>query len=186
MLQLLVRVYERLEARFDSYRTKLAIIEKNIYGVDIEPMAVEIARLRTWLSIIVDEAADSKNIKPLPNLEFKFVSANSLIDLDKSRATAFGEDPQFAEKLQEIRDGYFNTENLKRKKKLRADYSKLVNQGVGLFGESQNSKHLKTYRPFDSEWSSIFFSPSFMFGVDAFNIVIGNPPYVSSWNIDHH
>ncbi len=84
MLQLLVRVYERLEPRFDGYKAKLQIIEKNIYGIDIEPMAVEIARLRTWLSIIVDEETDSKKIKPLPNLEFKFVCANSLIDLDKN------------------------------------------------------------------------------------------------------
>jgi hypothetical protein len=45
MLQLLVRVYESLEPRFDSYKAKLQIIEKNIYGVDIEPMAVEIATL---------------------------------------------------------------------------------------------------------------------------------------------
>ncbi len=183
MLQLLVRVYERLESRFDSYKTKLAIIEKNIYGVDIEPMAVEIARLRTWLSIIVDEAADSKNIKPLPNLEFKFVCANSLIDLDRSRAVAFGDDPQLAKKLREIRDAYFKTESLNNKKKLRAKYSELVNQGEGLFGESQISKQLKTYRPFDSEQSANFFNPEFIFGTSEFNIIIGNPPYVDSANM---
>ncbi len=182
MLQLLVRVYERLEPRFDTYKAKLQIIEKNIYGVDIEPMAVEIARLRAWLSIIVDEEADSKKIKPLPNLEFKFICANSLVDLDKGGVNTFGDDPELAEKLQEIRDGYFNTESVNKKKKLRDDYEKLVNKGESLFGESIRSKQLKTYRPFDNEWSASFFNPNFMFGVSAFNILIGNPPYVFARN----
>ena len=179
MLQLLVRVYERLEPRFDTYKAKLQIIEKNIYGVDIEPMAIEIARLRAWLSIIVDEEADSKKIKPLPNLEFKFVCANSLIDLDQSGAVTIGEDPDLADKLEEIRDAYFNTESLNKKKKLRTDYEKLVNKQEGLFGESIKSKQLKTYRPFDNEWTASFFNPNFMFGVSSFQIIIGNPPYVS-------
>jgi type II restriction/modification system DNA methylase subunit YeeA len=117
MLQLLVRVYERLEARFDSYKTKLQIIEKNIFGVDIEPMAIEISRLRTWLSIVVDEESDSRKIKPLPNLEFKFVSANSLVDLDQSgQATLYGEDPELENKLRDLRDSYFNTESLNKKR----------------------------------------------------------------------
>jgi hypothetical protein len=178
MLQLLVRVYERLEPRFDGYKAKLQIIEKNIYGVDIEPMAVEIARLRTWLSIIVDEESDSKKIKPLPNLEFKFVCAKSLIDLDKSGVSAFGDDPDLENKLRDIRDAYFNTESLNKKKKLRNDYDLLVNKSEGLWGESEKSKQLKTYRPFDNESSASFFNPEFMFGVKALDIVIANPPYV--------
>lgn len=182
MLQLLVRVYERLEARFDSYKTKLGIIEKNIYGVDIEPMAVEIARLRAWLSIIVDEESDSKKIKPLPNLEFKFICANSLINLDEGGSTAIGEDPTLAQKLQDIRDAYFNTESLNKKKKLRNDYDKAIKEGVGggIFGNSKKAQQLSTYRPFDNEAQADFFDPQFMFGTNAFDMVIGNPPYVST------
>ncbi len=179
MLQLLVRVYERLEPRFDGYKAKLQIIEKNIYGVDIEPMAVEIARLRTWLSIIVDEESDSKKIKPLPNLEFKFVCANSLIELDKSGATSFWDDSELENKLQILRDAYFNTESLNKKKKLRSDYDLLVNTGPTMFGDSEKTLQLKTYRPFDNESSANFFNSEFMFGISSFNIVIGNPPYVS-------
>ena len=182
MLQLLVQVYERLESRFDSYRTKLQIIEKNLYGVDIEPMAVEIARLRAWLSIIVDEDADSKKIKPLPNLEFKFICANSLIDLDQNSETPLGgkDHNALAEELRTIRDAYFNTESLNKKKSLREKYNKLINEQEGLFGESKRSKQLKTYRPFDNEWSAGFFNPEFMFGVEKFDVVIGNPPYGAS------
>lgn len=176
MLQLLVKVYERLESRFDSYKTKVEIIEKNIYGVDIEPMAVEISRLRTWLSIIVDEESDSKKIKPLPNLEFKFVCANSLIDLDNG-TSVLGDDSNLDVKLRNIRDAYFNTESLNKKKKLRSEYEKLVSGQENLFGESLRSKQLKTYKPFDNESSASFFNPGFMFGTDRFNIAIGNPPW---------
>lgn len=180
MLQLLVRVYERLEPRFDGYKAKLQIIEKNIYGVDIEPMAVEISRLRTWLSIIVDEESDSKKIKPLPNLEFKFVCANSLIELDKSGATSFWDDSELENKLQVLRDAYFNTESLNKKKKLRSEYDDLVNKGPNMFGESEKSLQLKTYRPFDNESSASFFDSQFMFGVKQFEVIVGNPPYVDS------
>lgn len=184
MLQLLVRVYDRLESRFDSYKTKLQVIENNIYGVDIEPMAVEISRLRAWLSIIVDEESDSKKIKPLPNLEFKFVCANSLIDLDQSGTTKIGEDPELGGKLQTIRDAYFSTESLNKKKKLRIDYEKLVSSQQGLFGQSERIKQLKTYHPFNNESTAEFFNSEFMFGLKSFDILIGNPPYVSASKID--
>jgi hypothetical protein len=55
---------------------KRRIIEHSIHGVDIDPGAVEIARLRCWLSLIVDEVEP----RPLPNLEFKIHCANSLIE----------------------------------------------------------------------------------------------------------
>ena len=58
---------------------KLETIQNSIYGVDIQPMAVELSRLRCWLSLVVDEEID--DIKPLPNLDFKFVAADSLVDV---------------------------------------------------------------------------------------------------------
>ena len=71
VLQLCLRTYERLENNFDAYNTKLKIIQNNIFGSDIEPMAAEIARLRAWLSLIVD-AEDNRKVEPLPNLDFNF------------------------------------------------------------------------------------------------------------------
>ncbi len=70
----------------NNYELKNEILSRNIYGVDIMPMAVEIARLRAWLSLILEadyKPNDRKNnfgISALPNLDFKFVCANSLID----------------------------------------------------------------------------------------------------------
>jgi hypothetical protein len=67
----------------DSYRTlynfKRDCIHKSLYGVDIDPGAVEIAKLRLWLSLVVDED-DIKQIKPLPNLEYKIMQGNSLLE----------------------------------------------------------------------------------------------------------
>ncbi len=68
-----------------AYIRKLMIIRDSIYGVDIQPIAVEIAKLRCFLSLVVDElvldSEENRGIEPLPNLEFKFVAANTLIGL---------------------------------------------------------------------------------------------------------
>ena len=105
MLQLMLKTYERLESRFDPYKTKLSVIQNNIFGVDIEPMAVEISRLRAWLSLIVDED-DPRSVDPLPNLDFKFVCANSLVPLDKEMGLF--SDSGLHQKLKDIRTKYFN------------------------------------------------------------------------------
>ena len=70
------------QSQFDDNRTvynfKRRCIEHSLYGVDIDPGAVEIAKLRLWLSLVVDED-DIKNIKPLPNLDYRIMQGNSLI-----------------------------------------------------------------------------------------------------------
>jgi|GEM_PF-887912 len=61
------------------YELKRHVIQNCLFGVDIDPSAVEIAKLRLWLSLVVDEN-DLKQIKPLPNLDFKIMQGNSLLD----------------------------------------------------------------------------------------------------------
>jgi type I restriction-modification system DNA methylase subunit len=185
MLQLLVSVYSRLEPRFDSHKAKLAIVEKNIYGVDIEPMAVEISRLRAWLSLIVDVEDTGNNVEPLPNLDFKFVCANSLLPIEEDLQESFGDDPDLGNKLQLIREKYFNTNKFERKNKLRLEYEKLVKEEESLFGESYKTTQLKSFRPFENEASAIFFDSDYMFGLENFDIVIGNPPYGAKVSDDH-
>jgi len=177
MMQLLLECYERLEPRFDPYATKIDIIKNNLYGVDIEPMAVEISRLRAWLSIVVDE----EKVEPLPNLDFKFVCANSLLPLasDKGQIN-FYDTAKLAEEIQRIRDDYYGTKGKKKKIKLRKEFEKLLEGGQqNIFG-SDREKKLRTYHPFDEENITQFFDPQFMFGVSGFDIVIANPPYVFS------
>ena len=180
MLQLLVKVYDRLEPRFDHHKAKLQILERNIFGVDIEPMAVEISRLRAWLSIVVDVDDKMSDVKPLPNLDFKFVCANSLVPLSMDQGIMFGEDPELSRKLQIIREKFFATEEDGKKLKLKKEYESLVTQEVSLFGESNRTTQLKSYRPFDSEICANFFDPMQMFGLEKFDILIANPPYINS------
>ena len=73
---------EENEGKDPTYIRKLSILQNNIYGVDIQPMATEISRLRCFLSLICEE--DKDHIAPLPNLEFKFITANSLIPMPKN------------------------------------------------------------------------------------------------------
>ncbi len=77
----------RLDQADADYVHKLGIISNCLYGVDIQPIASEIAKLRCFLSLIIDEKIDdnldNRGILPLPNLEFKFVTANTLLDLPK-------------------------------------------------------------------------------------------------------
>lgn len=180
MLQLLLKVYDRLDSSYSKklHELKLQIISNNIYGVDIEPMAVEISRLRAWLSLVVDIDVDAKDVKPLPNLDFRFVCANSLIPLDSSGDLVFGEDPDLDAKLGQIRKQYFGTESALKKKKLRSNYESLIFSEASLFGESRRVSQLKSYHPFETTSVSSFFDPQNMFGCNDFHIVIGNPPYV--------
>jgi hypothetical protein len=177
MLALLTEVYERLDSTFDPYKKKLEIIKNNLFGVDIEPMAVEISRLRAWLSIVVDEDM----VEPLPNLDFKFVCANSLLPLDSNKQTQMedGAD-QLEADMQDVRDKYYNARSPKSKQALKDKFEKLLskkNQN-SLFGKSKKQEQLESYHPFNEEQVAIFFDPEFMFGVSGFNVVIGNPPYI--------
>ncbi|USN88842.1 MAG: Eco57I restriction-modification methylase domain-containing protein [Candidatus Nomurabacteria bacterium] len=182
MLHLLVQIYERLDARFDPYRTKLGIMERNIYGVDIEPLAIEIARLRSFLALVVDQEYVEKKpnggVDTLPNLEFKFVCANTLLPLSEEAAL---DDGGKYETLLEIKKEYFKA-TPKQREKLETKYSTLRKQGT-MFG-SQLNDQLHTYDPFSNEHPASFYDQLLMHDVEAkFDVVIGNPPYVSIWKI---
>ena len=177
MIQLLVRTYERLLKSFDAYELKLSIIENNIFGVDIEPMAIEISRLRAWLSVIIDEPDKSK-IKPLPNLDFKFVCANSLISLAQDDNNIF-DDQDLDLKLSDIRQKYFNARVKSSKDNWQKKYYELTTGKIQLW-ESFRSEQLKSFDPFIVKKPASFFDSYFMFGVHKFDAIIGNPPYVGT------
>jgi hypothetical protein len=180
MLQLLLKVYDRIEPRLDIEKTKLQILEKNIFGVDIEPMAIEISRLRAWLSLVVDIDETQKNIKPLPNLDFKFVCGNTLVSLKEQENLVIWDDPDLSKKLEIIREKYFNTDDLDSKIKHRKSYQNLIYDNLNIFGESERTRQLKSYNPFDYESPAHFFDSEFMLGHKDFQIVISNPPYLNS------
>lgn len=79
LLSEILSIHTTLDKTLDDSslaKSKRAIIENNIYGIDIDSDAIEIAKLRFWLSIAVDE----EEPRPLPNLDFKFMQGNSLLE----------------------------------------------------------------------------------------------------------
>jgi hypothetical protein len=171
------------ESRTD-YLRKQKIIRDTIFGVDIQSIAVEIAKLRCFLTLIVDQeiddAAPNRGVVPLPNLDFKFVCADSLIPRMKDTQLSFSDDPLLDDKLQSIRKRFFNTSNEDKKNRLKSEYEKLIIDDLKLFQESQWSLQLKSFRPFTNNARATFFDPATMFGFQFFDIVIGNPPYISA------
>ena len=125
-----------------AYIRKLTIIREAIYGVDIQPIAVEIAKLRCFLSLIVDEVVSdgelNRGIEPLPNLEFKFVAANSLIGLPGSEVKAalkkdteghnpllpLGEESALINELARLRKEYFTSYGAGRRA-IEEEFSKI-------------------------------------------------------------
>lgn len=157
---------------------KKHIIEESIYGVDIDEGAVDIARLRFWLSLVVDEPKP----QPLPNLSFKIVCANTLIPLGKPKGD-LGLTNEIADQIEAIREEYF-TANKDAKKHLEMQFRNLQNKlwttakEWATAADVEIYKKISEFNPF-ADKSCSWFDSWWMFGVkDGFDIVIGNPPYV--------
>jgi type I restriction-modification system DNA methylase subunit len=171
-----------------NYLRKLVLIRDVIHGVDIQPVAVEISKLRCFLTLIVEQEViddlENRGLEPLPNLDFQFVCGDSLIGLDEQKQLIFGEDSHLEEELSLIREEFYSTNNSKRREILKAKYSKIVNEELTLFGESSRTTQLKSFQPFVVNNQATFFDSKTMFGIGNFDIVIGNPPYVKVEHLD--
>ncbi len=188
---------EKLDQSTAQYLRKVTLIENNIYGVDIQEIAVELARLRFFLSLIVDENVDetkqNMNIKPLPNLEFKFVCADSLIDIKQEQIPIYLP----VDELKKIIDDYFSASSPQEKKRLEDLYQEKRKELTDEFfkwtkswqKEKNGLKQLEDlamrflkWDPFGDEPAG-FFNPSWFFGLnEGFDIVIANPPYIQLQN----
>lgn len=134
LLQNLVRILEKLDpvgCQKDLYDRKLHLIQNCIYGVDIQPIAVQISKLRCFISLLAESEVEPEQencgVEPLPNLEMHFVAANSLLDvnLDAFDWTSDIRVQKLTSELQEIRAEYFSVKTHAEKKKLRkADKAK--------------------------------------------------------------
>ncbi len=151
-----------------TYDLKRFTIENSLYGVDIDPGAVEICKLRFWLSMIVDEE-DFYNIKPLPNLDYKVVCGNSLIGFPENWKSPI------SEKIEKLTKENFSETNPVRKKQLKTEIDKIIRERL------ENSEKSFGYKiDFDFR---LYFPVVFNYK-NGFDIVIANPPYVSTKGID--
>ncbi len=108
--------------RDSDFGRKLYLIQNSIFGVDIQPVACQIAKLRFFISLTIEQApdktADNFGIKPLPNLETRFVAANTLIGLQPTGGTSLLKDDavqRWLREIERIRDKYFLTNNRRQK-----------------------------------------------------------------------
>lgn len=191
-LELRTHTKKKLMNENVNYIHKLGIIHNAIYGIDIQPIAVEISKLRFFLSLIVDEKVDdskeNRGVEPLPNLEFKFVCANTLLPLPQNKG-GLGESLKLIKQLEKLRAEYFSSFG-KSKKRIEIDFEVIQDEMKGFLTVSgflgSQSAALSSWRPF-SDKPSDWFDPEWMFGLkDGFDIVIGNPPYVRQENIDQN
>lgn len=175
-----------------DYARKLYLIENCIHGIDIQPIATQISRLRFFISLIVDQKVDSTKpnfgVRPLPNLENRFVTANSLIGLDEQQAYLSTEEmDNLLKQLQKVRHDLFKAKTPKYKFELRQQdkeiREKLEQELISVGFGKENARLLSTWDPYDKNRSAEFFDAEWMYGIkDGFDVVIGNPPYVESRN----
>lgn len=169
-------LHENIEETNDetSGQIKREIIQNNIYGVDIEQGAVDIARLRFWLALVVD----SVKPEPLPNLDYKIMQGNSLIESYKGLdlSNLLHSDNLFvatkADELGKYMKSYFRATNNEEKRQLRENIDFAVKQCISLSGIHDTITLPNT----DFFLWHTYFHDVFKEG--GFDIVIGNPPYV--------
>jgi len=171
-----------------DYTRKLDVIKNSIFGVDIQPVAVDVSRLRCFLTLVVESEIDdnkpNRGIEPLPNLDFKFVCADTLISLPKSESAGLFDDHSGITELSKIMSEYFSC-NSQRKNEIKLKFSSaqkdILEKTMQAFGRNTGELTLKltTWNPF-SNHSNSWFDPEWMFGLqEKFDVVIGNPPYIT-------
>jgi adenine-specific DNA-methyltransferase len=177
-----------------DYGRKLYLIENCIYGVDIQPIAVQIAKMRFFISLIVEQKIDdtqpNRGVRPLPNLETKFVAANTLIGVNRpGQQLLRNRDIETKEAtLREVRRRHFLARTLTQKKKCREQDEKLRSEIAELLKgdgwDKDTATKLASWNPYDQNASADFFDTEWMFGITSgFDVVSGNPPWVSNDSI---
>ena len=163
---------EKHKNRDKNYIRKLSIIKNSIYGIDNHSIAIEITKLRAFLSLIVDEKViDSKynrGIEPLPNLEFKFICANTLLSKEHTFSS------EINQKMKLLKNKYFDATDTE-KSNIINEYKKLLSIDNSLI----------SYDPFNPIYVAQEVDLNLMFDISKkFDLVIGNPPYMRIQSID--
>jgi len=190
--ELQAEVEQSLQNKSLDYIRKLGLIEHCIFGVDIQEIAIQISKLRFFISLLIeqeiDDSKENRDIRALPNLETKFVAANTLIELGESQSFKSQEVINLEEELFIVRERIFYTNSRKEKHELQRKLTDIRNQlktelaRVGF--QNDKAEKITQWDPFDQNTHAEWFDPEWMFGVKTgFDIVIGNPPYIKEYTL---
>ena len=187
---------QEISANFQRYRDsdygrKLYLIQHSIYGVDIQPIATQIAKLRCFISLAIEQqpngaAGDNYGIRPLPNLETRFVAADALLALARPRQLSLGQTGavrRLERELEANRERHFHAAHRQAKRECRRADERLRRQLAKALEAADFSAaaadKVAQWNPYDQNGQADWFDPEYMFGVaEGFDVVIGNPPYV--------
>ena len=184
-------IEDNFNNRNHDYSRKLYLIENSIFGVDIQPIAIQICKLRFFISLAIEQtptgnADDNYGIRALPNLETRFVVADTLLDIQGKGQQGLRnlEIEKKEEELNHIRRRYFNARTLKTKRKCRKQDDQLRREIAELLihdgWEDTDARKISAWDPYNqSAPAADWFDAEHMFGiVVGFDVVIGNPPYI--------
>ncbi|MGI9345150.1 MAG: Eco57I restriction-modification methylase domain-containing protein, partial [Gammaproteobacteria bacterium] len=187
--------FERYSGDFGR---KLYLIQNNLYGVDIQPVACQIARLRFFISLMIEQQptcdpSDNYGIQPLPNLETRFVNANTLLGVGVSAQITMFEKQvtDIQTELAQIRERHFHAQTRQAKLNCTEEFNAAQQQLAQALqesgAESATADKIARWNPFDQNTTADWFDPQWMFGeTQGFDIVIGNPPYVRHEHIQEY
>lgn len=190
-----------IEKAFDTnnheldFARKLYLIENCIYGIDKQPIAIQIAKLRFFIALIVEQKISgslneyNRGIRPLPNLETKFVSADTLVGIENPEQKSLRNleiEKEIDEKeleLKKIREKHFRARTPETKEKYRIEDERIRKELALLLQKEGFPKDttlkLANWNPYDQNKSADFFDKEWMFNLEnGFDIIIGNPPYI--------
>ena len=183
-----------------GFGRKLFLIQNSIFGADIQPIACQIAKLRFFITLAIEQEPnqnpkDNYGIRPLPNLETRFVAANSLIGLGvpTQLVLEYEEVTQLERETSLVRERYFNARTRSEKLRIKDEDKSLRSQMAQRLRNIkdydlgyENAERVAAWDPYNQNTRADWFDPEWMFGISkGFDIVIGNPPYVRQESIKH-
>ena len=177
----LAPLFDPAAGSFDrDYARKVFLIQNSIFGVDLQPIAVQITKLRFFIALIcdqrVDHSAPNQGVIPLPNLETRIVAANTLLPIEGTADTGAnqmdifesGEVARLRRALREVRDEHFQARSPDRKRRCRERDARLREQLTNHLRDhglpARDAKLLAQWDPYDQNNYAPFFDPAWMFG----------------------
>ena len=186
-----------IDETFKAYRgsdfgRKLYLIQNCLHGVDIQPTACLISKLRFFISLAIEQETSGSpeenfGIRPLPNLETRIVAADALVGIPRQAATRTSAQERAESGLRDNRERHFHAASWEEKRACRTRDSELrqeLREALRRSGvSSAYATQVAAWDPYDQNTHATWFDPTYMFGVDGgFDVVLANPPYVESRN----